>query len=146
MRFFFFYGTLIAGSGNDAAARVHERLRDLGPASTRGRLYAIADIQGWYPALVAGDEVVTGRLYETLPAFDDRDLARLDAWEDFHPLRPEASLYLREEIAVVAPAGSCRAWAYRFNQPVPHDACAIDRGDFRAWLAREGSRAFGERL
>lgn len=136
---FFFYGTLIAGSGNVAAEAAHVRLRELGPASTKGRLHAIADPQGWYPALLTGESVVKGWLYEALPDFGADDLARLDAWEDFDPAHPEASLYLRETVAL---AGGGEAQAYRYARPLPADACPIPGGDFAAWLAETGGRAF----
>ena len=140
---FFFYGTLIAGSGNRAAEAAHARLRDLGPAFTRGRLHAIADPQGWYPALLTGNDVVAGRLYEAVPAFGEDDLAQLDAWEDCDPADPEASLYLREMLAVTGAAGTCQAQAYRYNRPLPADAPAIAGGDFAAWLIEHGAAAFG---
>ena len=51
---FFFYGTLVAGRGNAVAARAHARLGPGVPGVAEGRLYAISDSGGWYPALVRG--------------------------------------------------------------------------------------------
>lgn len=140
---FFFYGTLIAGSGNVAAAAVEGVLRDLGPAKARGRLYAVPDPEGWYPAFLPGEGVVRGRLYEALPSFTAAHLARLDAWEDSDPADPETSLYLREVLIVTGAAGACEAQAYRYNRPLPNGARIIGNGDFHVWLAQEGLRAFG---
>ena len=142
--FFFFYGTLLDGSDNPVAASVHARLRAIGPAAVRGALHAIPDPEGWYPALLSGDGLVHGRLYEAAAAFGESDLARLDAYEDYDPRKPERSLYLREAMTATAGDGSsCEVQAYRFNLPLPVGACVIDGGDFRAWLNRQGLQAFG---
>lgn len=140
---FFFYGTLLAGSGNAVARAVHARLCELGPAVVSATLYGVPDPQGWFPALIAGEGVVKGRLYETGPGFGAADLARLDAYENFDPARPERSLYIREEFAVTGADGRCsEAQAYRFAQPLPAGSRAIEAGDFRAWLAGEGLGEF----
>lgn len=137
---FFFYGTLIAGSGNPAATAAHALLRELGPATTEGHLHAIPDPLGWYPALLPGAGTVHGRLYEAAPGFGEAELARLDAYEDFDPADSSESLYLREMIGL---SGGGEAQAYRFNQPLPPAARPIPGGDFRAWLAREGLKPYG---
>jgi gamma-glutamylcyclotransferase (GGCT)/AIG2-like uncharacterized protein YtfP len=137
---FFFYGTLIAGSGNPAATAAHALLRDLGAATTEGHLHAIPDPLGWYPALLPGAGTVHGRLYEAGPAFGEPELVRLDAYEDFDPGDTLGSLYLRETIGV---SGGGEAQAYRFNQPLPAAARPIPGGDFFAWLQRERLRPYG---
>ncbi len=139
----FFYGTLIAGQDNPVATTAHNRLRDLGPATACGRLYAIDDPQGWYPALLPGEGTVHGWLYETTASFGAPDLARLDAYEDFDPSDSAGSLYVREEITVTAGAAPIDAQAYRFNQPLPAGARTIPDGDFAAWIAREQLRPYG---
>jgi len=145
---FFFYGTLLAGSDNPAATHLHARLTPLGPARARGALYAIADPQGWFPAMVehapGQDEAVHGMIYETAPGFGPEDLVLMDSYEDCDPLAPEASLYLRREIAVTMADGSAlNAQAYVWNRPLPADARRIDGGDFRCWLSDQGLTAFG---
>lgn len=141
---FFFYGTLIAGSGNPVAAAVHARLRDLGPATARGALYAIGEIEGWYPIMLAGAGAVHGRLYEIAPGFGETDLAQLDAYEDFDPADPARSLYLRATIVVADAQGVLlEAQTYSFNGPLPAGALPIPDGDFSAWIAREGLRPYG---
>ena len=138
---FFFYGTLIAGSGNRMARLVQERLRFVGPGAARGTLHAIADPRGWYPALLRGGGEVRGMIYEAPPDFTAADLARLDAYEDYDPASPAASLYLRVPV-MVTPAGTAQAYIY--NRLLPAGSRPIPGGDFRAWLAAEGLRAFGE--
>jgi gamma-glutamylcyclotransferase (GGCT)/AIG2-like uncharacterized protein YtfP len=141
---FFFYGTLIAGSGNRVAGEAHARLRDLGAATVAGALHAVGDPLGWYPVLLPGAGTVHGRLYATEPGFDAADLARLDAWEDCDPGDPAASLYRREAIAVTDADGArCEAQCYRYNRALPAGARPIGDGDFRPWLRRVGLRAYG---
>lgn len=141
---FFFYGTLIAGSGNPVAAAVHGHLRDLGPATARGALYAIGEPEGWYPIMLAGAGPVHGRLYEAAPGFGEADLAQLDADEDFDPAAPARSLYLRTTIIVADAQGVLQeAQTYSFNGPLPSAALPIADGDFSAWIAREGLRPYG---
>jgi gamma-glutamylcyclotransferase (GGCT)/AIG2-like uncharacterized protein YtfP len=140
---FFFYGTLIAGSGNRVAAATHALLHDLGPATTRGVLHAIEDTEGWYPILLAGDDTVHGRLYEAATGFGARDLAVLDAYEDYDPAEPAGSLYRRVAMAATDADGAAHeAQAYLYNRPVPEATRAVPHGDFHAWLAHEGLRAY----
>ncbi|MDP9055923.1 MAG: gamma-glutamylcyclotransferase [Pseudomonadota bacterium] len=140
----FFYGTLIAGNANAAAQAVHARLRMVGQASVIGALWAIPDTAGWYPALVAGHGRVHGVLYAAADGFGPEDLARLDAWEEYHPDNPADSLYLRIEAQAVDVAGvSLAAQLYRFNQPLPDGALAIVDGDFPSWLTTQGYTAYG---
>ncbi len=135
---FFFYGTLVAGSGGRLARSVHAKLRPLGPASAEGRLYGIPDPDGWYPALLPGDGVVWGWLYDAGPSFSEDDLAALDRYEEFDPAAPGASLYLRAPLTVTAGGARIIAEAYAFNQPLPAGARPIPAGDFAAWLAEHG--------
>jgi len=68
-RRFFFYGTLIAGGGNVATEQVHRHLQPLGPAKVPGKVYAIPDSAGWYPALLSGAGEVQGQLYQAAGFF-----------------------------------------------------------------------------
>ena len=135
---FFFYGTLIAGSGNAVAGRVHSRLSAGVAAWARGGLYAIPDRQGWYPALVGcGVGEVSGFLYEALAGFGEADLAALDHWE--------GAEYHRAEIVVRQADGrEITAQAYLWDGPLPADAEAIPGGDFGDFLRQRGAKAFGE--
>lgn len=140
---FFFYGTLLAGSDNPVASLVHQKLRSIGPARAQGVLHAIPNPQGWYPGLLTGEGVVHGWLYEATDGFGSEDLAKLDAYEDYDPVRPGASLYIREAVSVTGPdRGVGFAEAYRFNRPLPEGSRPIPGGDFRAWLAAKGLEPF----
>ena len=140
---FFFYGTLIAGNANAVAQAVHGRLLPLGPATARGQLYAIADPQGWYPALVAGKGVVHGQLYAAGPEFNAADLAALDGFENCDPARPGESDYGREAVVVIDAGSQPRtAQVYRWLRPLPEAAPFIADGDFARWLAIGGLPAY----
>ena len=140
---FFFYGTLLAGSDNPVARFVHEKLELIGPAEAQGVLHGVPSREGWYPALLPGEGRAQGRLYAARDSFSADDLARLDAYEDFDPARPEASLYLRLPVDVSGPDGTVAAAdAYVFNQPLPEGSRPIPGGDFRAWLAEQGLEQF----
>jgi gamma-glutamylcyclotransferase (GGCT)/AIG2-like uncharacterized protein YtfP len=140
---FFFYGTLVAGSGNQVAASAQALLSDMGPATVPGQLHAVPDAEGWFPALLPGEGLVYGRLYAAGADFDAAELARLDAYEDFDPARPDSSLYVRTGIAATDAAGVTEeAQAYRFNQPLPVGSRPIAGGNFHAWLTEEGLPIF----
>ena len=136
---FFFYGTLLDGSDNPVARAIHALLEPLGTAEVRGALHAVPDASGWFPALLTGDGPVHGRLYAARAGFEPADLAHMDAYEDYDPGRPGASLYLRRAVEL---AGGGTAQAYLFNQPLPSGSRAIAHGDFRLWLAETGEAPF----
>lgn len=137
---FFFYGTLLQGSCNAVATGLHALLRPLGPARVAGALFAIPDPDGWYPALLPDDVGMTlGNVHETREHFTSEDLSRMDAYEDYDPVHPDRSLYIRSEIAL---ADGTSAQVYVWNRPLPEGAVRIAHGDFRRWLAEEGVPQF----
>lgn len=139
---FFFYGTLQAGSGNPVAQAIHQRLEPVGPASLPGRLYAVPDAAGWFPAMLEGVGTVHGQVYRAGPEFTPDDLAAMDRYEDFHPSRPGESLYLSRSMAL--PDGA-PVQVYCFNQPLPDGSIPIPGGDFKAWLTQAGMAEFSGR-
>jgi gamma-glutamylcyclotransferase (GGCT)/AIG2-like uncharacterized protein YtfP len=136
---FFFYGTLLDGSDNPVARAVHRLLEPAGPAQARGDLHAVPDGGGWFPALLEGSGMVSGQLYDPREQFSAADLARLDAYEEYHPDMPATSLYLRKEIDLI---GGGMAQAYLFNQSLPAGSQPIRSGDFRHWLRETGLAPF----
>ncbi len=134
----FFYGTLMAGSGNAVARGIHARLLAGVPAVVAGGLWAIPDVGGWYPALVLGaGGVVRGFVHEAGPGFGAADLAALDDWE--------GDDYDRCELAVTLADGGCvTAQGFVWAGALPGDAEAIADGDFAGFLRRRGLKAFGE--
>lgn len=108
----FFYGTLIPEEAPAQLRREVARLRSIGRATVRGRLYNA----GSYPAAVldAGGGSIIGELFhieqDMLPAFD--------RYEQFIPDRPDASLFRRVTCTAMLNDGrSIDAWIYVFNRP-----------------------------
>jgi gamma-glutamylcyclotransferase (GGCT)/AIG2-like uncharacterized protein YtfP len=132
---FFFYGTLITGGGSPRVAAALSRLCPRGGAVAQGLLYALDDPDGCYPAMVAGQGAVYGRLMALSPEFIPEDLAALDAYEDadYHRLAIEVR---RQDGAVV------QAWAYVWAGPVPEEAVPLPDGDFAAFLKATGRSAY----
>jgi gamma-glutamylcyclotransferase (GGCT)/AIG2-like uncharacterized protein YtfP len=141
--YFFFYGTLLAGSVNRIAAEIHRKLEPRGPAWVTGTLYAVPDPCGWYPALLGGAGSVHGHLYEADSGFTEQDLAVLDAYEDYDPASPSNSLYMRGSMqAVSADRANWQVQAYRYQSGLPMGSQLIVEGDFRAWLEQRGAQEF----
>ena len=136
---FFFYGTLLDGSDNPVAQAIHTLLEPVGPATVRGALFAIPDALGWFPALIAGDGLVHGKIYAAREGFGPAELARMDGYEDFDPANPAASLYIRQELPLT---GGRTAQVYVWNRSLPDGAERIASGDFRQWLTNRGAPQF----
>ncbi|WDF72419.1 gamma-glutamylcyclotransferase family protein [Novosphingobium sp. KACC 22771] len=131
IRRFFFYGTLMAGMGNRHERAAHALLDEGRAAVVRGRLYAVPDRAGWYPALLPGAGAVRGMVHGAQGRFDARAMARMDAYEGREYRRCRIKL------------GANAADAYVWRGPLPRGACRIASGDFRGWLAaRRGRRAY----
>jgi gamma-glutamylcyclotransferase (GGCT)/AIG2-like uncharacterized protein YtfP len=82
-------------------------LADRQPCLVPGRLVDL----GAYPGLVEGTGQVVADLCR-LP--DEASLEPFDAFESYHPDRPEASQYLRVMVRLVEP--QVDAWTYRYNR------------------------------
>jgi gamma-glutamylcyclotransferase (GGCT)/AIG2-like uncharacterized protein YtfP len=135
----FLYGTLMAGHGHRVARRLHDVLAPGGAAQVSGRLVAIPNPGGWYPALLAGAGVVRGMVHAA-DGLDAALLADLDAYEQV--VRVGAG-YRRAEVMV---AGVGPAMAYVWQGALPPGAVALEEGDFAAFLARTGQRPYGAQL
>lgn len=129
----FVYGSL----RRDAPGSRHELLGEaaefLGHGRVRGRLLDL----GAYPGLVAAvtrAEWVRGELH-AIPG--QRALARLDAYEDYNPRRPERSLFLRREARVELDSGEVvAAWVYVYAGAVARGR-RIASGDYLDSQRRE---------
>jgi gamma-glutamylcyclotransferase (GGCT)/AIG2-like uncharacterized protein YtfP len=107
---FFFYGTLMRGESNHAALSLPDWTRYLGPASVRGLLYNLGD---WPCAVPSPEGVIRGELHRLV---DPSRISDLDAFEDYDPLDPAGSEYLRIAVPLVDRGGL--AWIYAYNRPV----------------------------
>jgi gamma-glutamylcyclotransferase (GGCT)/AIG2-like uncharacterized protein YtfP len=120
-----FYGTLMSGFEFQRQLGVHDALRLVGSCRIAGRLYDM----GEWPTLVLGGGVVHGELFEVL---DGGVFVELDRFEECYPEDLARSRYLRQPVALIAPA--VRAWVYVANEPVPA-AGQISSG---SWYERVG--------
>jgi len=133
-----FYGTLMRGLGAMDELGVEDGLRYLGPCLCAGELHDLGAYPGLVPSRSKAGHVarVHGELFEIL---DERVTLALDAFEGFDPHAPDVSLYLREHIEMLEPAGE-RAWLYVYNQPLPNSdphRSWIESGDWRVHTAKK---------
>jgi gamma-glutamylcyclotransferase (GGCT)/AIG2-like uncharacterized protein YtfP len=122
----FVYGTLRTGGSNRFRMDGGE---SLGPASVRGRLYAI----DWYPGLVpdAAAGPVTGELFAVAAAH----LRELDAFEGIPEGADAGAEYRRVRARVEVHSGGNRtAWLWEWLGPVD-ESRRLGGGD---WLAAAG--------
>jgi len=114
----FIYGTLHPRRAPPEIAYVVRKLKHISPATIQGRLLDL----GEYPGLLLAEpceaesnsEAIPGELFE-VP--DLVTLAQIDAYEDFRPGDPGASLFLRIEATATLQDGSpLRCWVYIYNR------------------------------
>jgi gamma-glutamylcyclotransferase (GGCT)/AIG2-like uncharacterized protein YtfP len=109
----FVYGTLSPRHAPPEIAAAVRRLRPVGPASVRGRLFDF----GEYPGAVLSRHsrsVIRGEVFE-LPG-DAQTLTSLDNYEGFEPGKPGSSLFVRRMWTVVMDDGTrMRCWVYVYN-------------------------------
>ena len=124
-----FYGSLMRGLGAAETLGVQPRLRYVGACVCAGELYDL----GHFPGLRPGTAQVVAELYAML---DPGVLAILDEFECFDPAQPRDSLYVRQRVTLLEPAGE-QAWIYLYNR-VPDARERIPDGDWRAHLDSRG--------
>lgn len=115
------------GKAPDEVKRLVSRLRPLGKASVRGRLYDL----GEYPGAILDDKadsVIFGEVFE-LP--DAPSLFKqLDSYEGFEPHYPQSSLFLRERCTASLDGGrEVECWIYTYNGDV-NSAPLIPSGSY----------------
>src|SRR5579862_1521398 len=99
----FVYGTLSPRHAPPEIAATVRRLRPVGAASVRGRLYDL----GEYPGAVLNKNsrsVIRGEVFE-LPG-DQNTLTSLDDYEGFEPAKPGSSLFVRRTWPVTLDDGT----------------------------------------
>ncbi|MFK7925284.1 MAG: gamma-glutamylcyclotransferase [Bacteroidia bacterium] len=102
--YLFFYGSLKQAYPTQDQLGIRTAIRFVSEVQTQGDLYDL----GAYPAMVHGDGIVYGELYELA---DEQALPILDEYEGFDPDAPASSLYVRELLA----CGERLAWVYIFQ-------------------------------
>jgi gamma-glutamylcyclotransferase (GGCT)/AIG2-like uncharacterized protein YtfP len=138
--YLFAYGTLIPEAAPEEVRAPLQRLRLLGSGSVPGRLYNLGDYPGAIVDTRSKDRIC-GDVYE-LPD-DPAVLEALDAYEEFDPEKPEASLFRREQhLVTFSPeakpghSGSqyprqLSCWMYVYNRN-PDQASLVPSGTFAA--------------
>ena len=142
-RHLFVYGTLSPRHAPPEIAATVRRLRPVGPATVRGRLYDL----GEYPGAVLSKNsrsLIRGEVFE-LPG-DAQTLSSLDHYEEFEPEKPASSLFVRRAWPVVMEDGTrLRCWVYVYNgatkdaQPVQSGRYSRTRSTRRARRAGNNS-------
>lgn len=110
----FIYGTLHPDRAPAEIAHAVSRLIPQGRGSIRARLYNL----GAYPGIILDDSApkIPGEVF-CVP--DASTLAALDAYEDYRPSDPEASLFLRTQALITLDDGSSQlCWVYVYNRPL----------------------------
>lgn len=132
MPFLFVYGTLMRGLGESWQERLGARF--VGRGSVRAKLYDVAYYPGAVSTRTGSPERVKGELYEL--ASPEQALRTLDEYEEFFPLQPERSLFVRKIVPVTLDDGTeKKAWVYLYNGEV-HDSRQITSGDYRDKVVR----------
>lgn len=130
--YLFLYGTLKSGETKSDVADTVKRLRRVGPASIKGKLYDFGD----YPGAVideASKTLIKGELFE-LPD-DNSVLKSLDQYEEFDQNDRRHSLFVRVRTTVnVNNARRLRAWVYVYNRD-PSRGRVIASGDYSSKAA-----------
>lgn len=148
---FFFYGTLMEGGGSMRSVAPRRIGFDLlGEAQVHGLLFAVGSS---FPALLKGRDdgpwheqpgVVTGQLWETNdPEVAAHGLQAFDAIEGYNAQAPIHSMYLREQVELLEPAG-VQAFTYFWNGQRTY-LSRIWSGDWRRWLTEPHDDLTGRR-
>lgn len=136
----FVYGTLSPGHAPPEIADTVSRLRPVGSASVRGRLYDL----GEYPGAVLSKNsrsLIHGEVFE-LPG-DAQTLSSLDNYEGFEPNKPASSLFIRRAWPVLMDDGTrLRCWIYVYNGAVK-DAPPLRSGRYARRSRRTRTRRAG---
>jgi gamma-glutamylcyclotransferase (GGCT)/AIG2-like uncharacterized protein YtfP len=139
----FVYGTLMKGFGEDWQRKVGADL--VGRGTIRASLYDLGNYPGARLFSAGPGERVSGELYR----LRDSTLALriLDKYEEFFPLKPKKSLFIRKRVSVTLEDGRRkRAWAYLYNGAMAN-AKLIPSGRYRDSAAsRQPSLAAGSHV
>lgn len=108
-----FYGTLMSRDGYEGGVSLTSGVSagaSRGECRIPGLMYSV---NGMYPALVTGEGVVHGELWEVRPEWAMQAQVRLDQIEGYRADREAGSLYLRRRVRLLEP--DVEAWVYIWN-------------------------------
>ena len=111
--YIFIYGTLSPDMAPDEIAHVVQQLKFVGNGFVYGKLYDLGEFPG--AKLADGKRSkIRGRVYKLPP--NKQIIKSLDAFEEFVPIRPSKSLYLRKKTRVALENGkTIDSWIYEYN-------------------------------
>jgi len=122
----FVYGTLLPSEAPKEIASIIKRFRRLGSAQVRGRLYDFGEFPG--AVLDASSRSTIHGELVLLP--DGPILDALDRYEEFDPLDPKKSLFIRKKAKIRMANGTSReGWIYVYNRH-PGKAKRVRGGDY----------------
>lgn len=113
IRKLFIYGSLHTAS-NPFHRLLKQKAKKIGEGTVAGSLYFI----GRYPGAVMSKD--GKKIYGSIYLLEDiKLLDELDKYEEYNPLQPEHSLFIRKAVTVTDKEGSNhRAWMYVYNRDV----------------------------
>jgi gamma-glutamylcyclotransferase (GGCT)/AIG2-like uncharacterized protein YtfP len=133
-RFLFVYGTLMRGFDSLPDWQSRFKARHLGSATIAGRLYDLGEYPGALLPAESDSSKIVGELYELHDP--ESAVAALDAYEEFFPLQPDKSLFLRTLIAATLSDGRIvNAWVYLYSRSVD-ESQRIRSGAYKPSRAR----------
>ena len=125
-RFLFVYGTLLRDFASLESWQRRVQAEFVGRGRIKGKLYDLGEYPG---AITDSEHRVRGEVYELRNPGEAVKL--LDEYEEFFPLHPERSLFVRTVTPVVMDDGrEMEAWAYFYNGQVD-ESKLIAGGDYR---------------
>jgi gamma-glutamylcyclotransferase (GGCT)/AIG2-like uncharacterized protein YtfP len=113
VKYLFVYGTLLSELASPEMAGLIRQLGKVGPATTKGRLYDL----GKYPGAIVDPSsrtLIYGEVYQLPP--DKDSLAQLDLYEEYDPVAPQDSLFVRTKcLAKTFDGRTFECWIYSYN-------------------------------
>ncbi len=131
IRKLFVYGSLHTAS-NPFHRLLKQKAKKIGEGTAAGSLYFI----GRYPGAVMSKD--GKKIYGTIFLLEDINLLEeLDKYEEYNPLQPEHSLFIRKAVTVTGEDGkNHRAWIYVYNREVSNKEL-IESGNYSEFRKRK---------
>lgn len=112
--YLFLYGTLLPQEVSGKSSEIIRRLKSVGPATVRGRLYDFGD----YPGAIldrSTNRLIKGELFELNDG--NRELRIFDEYEEFRTTDIDNSLFVRVRTdAELNDGRRLNAWIYVYNR------------------------------
>lgn len=129
-QYLFVYGTLLSDYGNPESHSFIEKYAEfVGKARLEAKMYMVDYYPGIVPCCNGEKYYVKGELYKLKEP--EKLFSFLDKYEEYNPMDPDHSEYVRKEAKVLLKNTNeeITAWVYYFNQSVD-DLEFLPKGDF----------------